>query len=93
MPDYWIVAKRKNPIGTHIAAVKIAVPGGTPYQVTKAEAVALLEIPKTISTLLWKNGEWKEGAKVHLYVLGSAKYIRTDPDKTPADNLESLPDF
>jgi hypothetical protein len=39
------------------------------------------------------QNRWKEGPEVHLLQVDSQKYLRTDPDQVPEDNLGELPEI
>lgn len=39
------------------------------------------------------DSKWSRGDDVHVIHVGGVKYVRTDGNKTAADNLGSLPEF
>jgi len=96
--DYLISAVRYNTAETHIDAVRVhedngdsVGPGGT---WTRASVVKSLEAGHTFVTIYQGgNDKWQRGAEVRIVRIAGQKYIRTDADATPKDNLGNLPRF
>jgi len=61
---------------------------------SREQVVSALEKNYTFITLLnYNQGVWSEGQEVGVVHVNKDKYIRTDQDQTPSDNLENLPKF
>lgn len=96
--DYLISAVRYNAAGTHIDQVEVRTDNGdsvgAPSSWARADVVKSLEGASTFVTITkGSNDKWQRGAEVRIIEVNSTKYIRTDADATPEDNLESLPTF
>lgn len=96
--DYLISAVRYNDAETHIEMVRVhedegdKVGSSTTWE--RSSVVASLEAGYTFMTITESSdSEWRRGAKVGIITVGGTKYIRTDADETPEDNLDSLPRF
>jgi len=67
-----------------------------PVKTSKADAIKLLETKgNTATTLVWNyvQAGWYIGETVEIVGTGSAKYLRSNPDKSITDNLGHLPNF
>lgn len=96
--DYLISAVRYNAAGTHIEAVRVHEDNvdsvGPGASRTRASVVNSLEEGYTFVTIYkGSNDKWQRGAEVRIVKIADQKYIRTDADATPKDNLGSLPRF
>lgn len=96
--DYGISAVKYNSAGTHIVQVRVHanVNGnvGTAQTWERMEVVSAIEKGNTFVTLLRNSaGNWQLGEDVRIVVINGVKYIRTDNNNTPSDNLGSLPEF
>lgn len=95
--DYAIVGVSYGDGGKHILKVKILEDTGEKLTneqiVTRPNVVSLLDGRKTIITAYQRDGKWQKGDKVGIVEINRVKYIRTDGNKTEADNLGSLPLF
>lgn len=63
---------------------------------TKAEAIALLEIPgNSATTWIWNydSARWNVGENVQVVNGANGKYLRSNPDKQITDNLAHLIDY
>ena len=58
------------------------------FKLTKKITLGLMLNGITIN-----NGQWVNGAKVEIISVNGGKYLRTDRNNTPKDNLGSLPEF
>ena len=103
LPDYIITRVRysKNSHGnTVISNAKVGKISketesvSIPISWTRQEIVEKLEKNFTLQTAKENpNGEYELGANVRPVEIGDVKYIRTDGNKTEADNLGELPSF
>ena len=96
--DYLISAVRYNAAETHINQVEVREDNGdsvgSPSSRARADVVKGLEGGYTFVTITkGSNDKWQRGAEVRIIEVNGTKYIRTDADATPEDNLESLPTF
>lgn len=95
--DYCISAVRYNSTGAHIEKVEVRVDNGdtigTPTEASKNDVVTSIESGKTFVTITKNGTSWNEGEDVRVINVNNNKYLRTDRDNTPADNLGSLPRF
>jgi len=94
--DYGISAVKYNGTGTHIDQVKVHKDKGNAIgdaELWSREQVILaLENSYTFITILnYEHGIWDEGQKVSIVNVDGNKYIRTDQDQNPSDNLDNLP--
>jgi hypothetical protein len=94
--DYGISAVKYNGTGTQIDQVKVHKDKGNAIgdaELWSREQVILaLENNYTFITILnYKHGIWDEGQKVSIVNVDGNKYIRTDQDQNPSDNLDNLP--
>lgn len=94
--DYGISAVKFNNGGTHIDGVRVHKDKGNAMgdaEVWSREQVILaLENNYTFITILnYDKGIWDEGQEVSIVHVNGNKYIRTDKNKTPSDNLDNLP--
>lgn len=60
---------------------------------TKEQVVASLKLGYSFVTSYLNGGKWIRGASVHVVEIGSKQYLRTDQNRTAADNLGSLPEL
>ena len=96
--DYLISAVRYNDAETHIEMVRVHEDQGdrvgAPTTWERSSVVASLEAGSTFMTITkGSDGKWTPGARVGIVTVRGTKYIRTDADATPEDNLGSLPRF
>lgn len=93
MIDYFISAKREDFLGriTHLKvhANQNGRPSSDYSTQTKDQVVNSIESSKEYYT--WYSN--KVGAKVNVVKVNGNKYLRTDRNETPKDNLENLPNF
>ena len=96
--DYAITHQRMNAEGTHIDRVQ-AHPDledrlGTSKEFTRREVISKIKREITFVTV-FKNadGNYGEGAKVKIFLINGAEYLKTVADGIEADNLDRLPDF
>ena len=96
--DYGISEVRYDLAENHIVAVMCHEDTGDSIaagvEITRATVVTRIESGKTFVTIR-KNSEGKyvRGEDVRVVEIDGAKYIRTDANKTKADNLGTLPRF
>jgi hypothetical protein len=61
---------------------------------SREQVVSQIEFWRRTFVTATKGGSgWKKGEDVRVIVIGGIKYIRTDNNRTPADNLGNLPEF
>jgi hypothetical protein len=96
--DYLISAVRYNAQETHIDKVRAhpdngeSVGSGT--AVERLTVVSRLDDGYTVVTIYkGSDDKWRRGATVRKVIIDGNSYIRTDADKTKADNLGNLPRF
>lgn len=97
--DYLISAIRLNSARTHIAELRVhedhdtSVGAGGTW--TRLQVITQIErLVKSFKTIYEDaGGNWRRGEDVHVVHVGGQKYLRTDPDETPLDNLGELPEF
>ncbi len=94
--DYGISAVRFNGKGIYIDQVRVHKDKGNAIgdaEVwSREQVVSALESNYTFITILNGNqGIWDEGQEVNIIRVNGNKYIRTDKDLTPSDNLDNLP--
>ena len=94
--DYGISAVKLNGKGNYINQVRVHKDKGNAMgdaEVwSREQIVSALENEYTFITILnGKQGIWSEGQKVNIVLVNGNKYIRTDEDQTPSDNLDNLP--
>ena len=94
--DYGISAVRFNGEGIYIDQVRVHKDKGNAMgdaEVwSREQVVSALESNYTFMTILNCNqGIWSEGQEVSIVQVNGNKYIRTDKDQTPSDNLDNLP--
>lgn len=98
MADYYISAVRYDSNHKRIVKVKYryTIEGNykDDYEKNRGDVVKDIdEDVKNVMTVYEKNGQMSEGEEVHVIVVDSEKFIRTDVNETPEDNLENLPEF
>ena len=96
--DYVIIAVRDSRDPKHIERVRVRQDNGpslsAPFELTRNQVVSKIEDDhKTFCTAYLKDGTLHRGTDVHVVTVNGTKYIRTDKDKTEADNLGQLPKF
>jgi hypothetical protein len=95
--DYLISAVRYNQAETHIEAVQVRTDDGEkvsqPSRLTRDEVIKMLGEGSTFITIYAKDGKWHRGANMKTLVVDGETWIRTDADRTKADNLGDLPRF
>jgi hypothetical protein len=96
--DHVISAVRYNAADTHIERVRVHRDEGNrmgpAQEATRTEVVESIERGHTFATVVkGDDGKWHYGATVGIVVIRGVKYIRTDRDATPEDNLGRLPRF
>lgn len=96
--DYLISAARYNTAETHIEAVRTHEDKGDtvggPFDLKRAQVVERMRKGQTFMTIYKSTDrKWKCGALVETVVIDGVTFIRTDPDKTKADNLGALPRY
>jgi hypothetical protein len=95
MCDYFVSEARKNPEQTHIInltrhLVNDDNTSQTGEVVSRQTVVQDIEHGLTYMVAYRVNGAWRIGSKVEIYPYNGTKYLRTDRDNTPADNLDNL---
>lgn len=92
-PDYYIIAVRylNGKKDTCIESVEIFEPSEIR---TREKVVFDIDIlKKKVKTKVVEGRKFVEGEDVRVIVVEGKKFIRTDGNKTAADNLENLPRF
>jgi hypothetical protein len=64
-----------------------------PSQVPKEDVVIFIEANNACWTILENADKWVWGAQVHVVKTIHGKYLRTDKNNVPEDNLGNLPTF
>jgi hypothetical protein len=97
--DYGVSAQRKDSNDV-ITAIKVhafnpdtTVNPGREW--AKSQGVSAIERGSRMCTMLWDSGSSKWITQVAIRVVNGTygKYLRTDADNTPKDNLGNLPSF
>jgi hypothetical protein len=96
--DFIITKKRMNLKKTHIDRVWVCpdldISVGTGTDTARQDVVAGIKRGVTYVTA-YKNaqGNFDKGERVILDPVNGVEYIKTLPDRTERDNLDSLPDY
>ncbi|MBN1316091.1 MAG: DUF3892 domain-containing protein [Anaerolineales bacterium] len=64
-----------------------------PMEWTRENIVSAIGEGKTFVTVFYRDYRWHKGQDVQIITVDEVMYIRTDKNRTAADNLESLPEF
>ena len=96
--DYCISSVRYNDDHTHIIKVRVHIDSGdtmsSATEWTRSEVVTAIESGKTFITITrTSDGKWNKGEDVRIITVNGVKYIRTDANSKPSDNLGNLPEF
>lgn len=95
--DQCISSVRFNQSRTHIDAVRVhpdlGDSLGTGVIWSRQQVITNLELGLTFTTVVFRDGKWSRGADVNIVYVGSEKYLRTDSNKSRADNLGNLPEL
>lgn len=96
--DYLVTAVRYNAGNTHIDAVQLRQDrgdsAGPPVAFGRACAVSLLRVGASLCTVTTnKDGTLARGAPVGIVTVEGTHYLKTERDRTKADNLGRLPGF
>jgi len=96
--DYLISAVKYNGDRTRVEGVRCFIDKGDslsePFNISRGKVIYLLEKGYSIAAI-YKNveGKWQKESFVRLVLTDGGKYIRTDHNHKPLDNLENLPEF
>jgi hypothetical protein len=108
MADFVIVAvkyKDRNAFeGAELYSVKVYPFNNTtkkpfddvpPYEWTRAQLVGAMLEGKKFNTFYYseEDGKYKLGGKIEMYELNGQRFIKTEANDTPCDNLSNLPEF
>jgi hypothetical protein len=97
--DHYISRVRYNAVRTHIEQLEVQEDkGGTignPTTWTREQVIASIDREKKVFVTIIKDvqGIYQCGEDVRVIELSGTKYLRTDANKTPKDNLGNLPEF
>ena len=96
--DYGISAVRFDDERVYIDQVRVHKDKGNAMGDaeiwSREQVVSALESSYTFITILNGNqGIWDEGHEVNIVPVNGNKYIRTDKDQNPSDNLDNLPNI
>lgn len=95
--DYAITRVRYNSNKTHIEQLEVRTYLGTTHIHTsiwrRADVIKAIENDVAFVTAIWEGNQWKLGADVHIIPVDDEKYLRTDNNKSPQDNLGNLQTF
>jgi hypothetical protein len=98
--DYLISAVKYEETNTtrHISQVRVHVDNGETVETgsvwSRKEVMNKLDNGLTFMTIITNaKGDWAKGASVFKIEEFGDYYIKTKPDKTKKDNLESLPEI
>lgn len=97
MEDYIILRVRKNERYKTIERVrgrttkKRAI--SAPFTYEKDKVVKMIESGKDFFTGKERGTELIKKEKIHVLPINGEKFIRTDRNETPEDNLGELPEF
>ena len=89
---YYIIAVhyKDNDSNTYIDEIKTLEHGIK----SRTTVVGDIESGKTVMTAVkGSDGKYYAGEKVHVITVNGYKYLRTDANSTPRDNLENLPTY
>ena len=94
--DYGISAVRFNDKGIYIDQVRVhkdkGIAMGDAEVWSREQVISALENDYTFITILnYDQGIWSEGQEVNIVPVNGNKFIRTDKDRTPSDDLDNLP--
>lgn len=95
--DYLVTAVRYNGRRTHIDAVKACADRGdsvgAEVVMTRQSVVASMDRYTFMTANKGSDGKLTKGARIEAIVVNGVTYLRTDANRTPADNLGNLPEF
>jgi hypothetical protein len=96
--DYLVVAVRYNAKRTHIDLVKVCADNGDTVGAETMQGRQWVVDKRERGTTFitappGENGTYKKGAFVDVIVVNREKYLRTDANNDPRDNLGNLPEF
>ncbi len=96
--DYCISSVSYNTAHTHIVRAQVYLDLGdklgTSAVWARLDIVNSIEQGNTFVTIYKdSDGNYRRGEDVRILTVDSAKYIRTDANSKPADNLGTLPEF
>lgn len=98
MGEYWVSHKRMNEDNSRIKEVRaMTVTGKTlnpPLNYSRKDVIESIEKNNGWFTCQSKDkNTWTKKAEIHVIQVENEKFIRTDRDTTPSDNLGELPVF
>lgn len=108
MVDFVIVAvkykDRNAHQGSELYSVKVYSFNNTtkkpfdevpPYEWTRQQLIGAMLEGKTFHTFYYspKDNSHKLGGKIEIYDFNDQKFIKTEANDTPCDNLSNLPEF
>lgn len=95
--NYYISRVRYNLQETHIEKVEVYGISNesltSPSEWTRQQVISTIERGYIIMTMYKRNGKWEQGEHVRVITVNGVKYIRTDSNNSPKDNLGNLPRF
>lgn len=95
--DYCISRIRYNASRTHIDGLRVHVDDGETIgsynDWPRNQVVNAINQGKSFVTITFKDGQWYNGADVHVVPVNGVKYLRTDKNSIASDNLGNLPEF
>lgn len=95
--DYCISAVRYDTNEKHIEFVRVhkdlGESLGTAQEWSRSQVISALDKGNTFVTITYSGNSWNRGADVHKVTINGIKYIRTDKNQQPSDNLGNLPRF
>jgi hypothetical protein len=98
MSSYGISAVRYNSAHTHITDVRVRVRTGNSFGTTvstwtRKQVVDAIKRNDTFVTTRIRAGVYVVGEDVRIFPVNGVEYLRTDNNRTAADNLGELPEF
>lgn len=96
--DFLISGVKFNDLRTHIESLEVredlGETVGSPNMIARLKVVENIEKGITYMTIFRNSttNKWDAGQEVRIIVVDNQKYLRTDRDKTPKDNLDNLPE-
>ena len=96
--DYCISQVRYNPEHIHIVSVKVREDKGESLgaenEWLRSDVVSAIQNGTTFVTVVQTDhSNWKKGKEVAIITVNGTRYIRTDANSKPAENLENLPEY
>ena len=93
--NYCISKVKYNAAGTHIDSVEVRKYEGStlgdPSIWTRSDVLNYIDNGYSFTTTIYRNNLWNVGETVEPIHYNGIRYLRTDKNSTPNDNLGNLP--